>query len=53
MVQISPSVEHVLLGLTQVPPWQSLPQHWTLDVHAPPAGTHWAAAEHVSVDGSQ
>jgi hypothetical protein len=49
----SPSGAQMLLESLHEPPLQSLPQHATLDVQAPPASTQVLAVEHVRVAGSQ
>jgi hypothetical protein len=52
-LQVSPSDAHPPFGSTQTPPEQTLPQHCTLSVHAPPAMVQVLAAPHVIVAGSQ
>jgi hypothetical protein len=52
-LHISPSTTHVPFGSTHTPPVQALPQHWTFDVHAPPAMVHVLVVPHVRVAGSQ
>jgi hypothetical protein len=42
-----------LLFVHVPPPEQTLPQHATFDVHAPPAVVQVFAVEHVEVAGSQ
>jgi hypothetical protein len=52
-LQSSPRGVQLEDGWWQVPPVQTLPQHWTLEVQVPPATTHVLAVEHFSVVGSQ
>lgn len=37
----------MVLGSVQAPPEHALPQHWTLDVHAPASWVHFPAVEQV------